>query len=58
MGDGLSEIRSDLPNNRTARVIVCLYRAHLVALHGFKKTRATQDEDLALARKRQKELMR
>jgi phage-related protein len=30
---------------------------HLVALHGFiKKTRATPDEDLALARKRQKEL--
>jgi len=28
-----------------------------VALHGFiKKTRATPDEDLAIARKRQKEL--
>jgi hypothetical protein len=38
----------------------CLYalsRGHRVALHGFiKKTRATPDEDLALARKRQKEL--
>jgi phage-related protein len=44
---------------RTARVILCLYREHLVALHGFiKKTRTTPDEDLALARKRQKELMR
>jgi hypothetical protein len=31
---------------------------HLVALHGFiKKTRATPDEDLAMARKRQKELV-
>jgi phage-related protein len=31
----------------------------LVALHGFiKKTRATSDEDLALARKRKKELER
>ena len=31
--------------------------AVLVALHGFvKKTRTTPDEDLALARKRQKEL--
>jgi phage-related protein len=40
-------------------VILCLYREHLVALHGFiKKTRTTPDEDLALARKRQKELMR
>jgi len=30
-----------------------------VALHGFiKKTRRTPDEDLALARKRQKELKR
>jgi phage-related protein len=39
--------------------MLCLYREHLVAVHGFiKKTRATPDEDLALARKRQKELMR
>jgi phage-related protein len=47
------------PTKRTSRVILCLYREHLVALHGFiKKTRTTPDEDLALARKRQKELMR
>jgi phage-related protein len=59
MGNGLWEIRTDLPTKRTARVMLCLYREHLVALHGFiKKTRATPDEDLALARKRQKELMR
>jgi phage-related protein len=59
MGDGLWEIRTDLPTKRTARVLLCLYRRHLVALHGFiKKTRATPDEDLALARKRQKELER
>jgi phage-related protein len=39
--------------------MLCLYREHLVALHSFiKKTRATPDEDLALARQRQKELMR
>lgn len=49
----------DLPTKRTARVLFCLYREHLVALHGFiKKTRATPDEDLATARKRQKELER
>jgi phage-related protein len=42
-----------------ARVLLGLYRGHLVALHGFiKKTRTTPDEDLALARKRQKELER
>jgi phage-related protein len=42
-----------------ARVPVCLYRGHLVAVHGFiKKTRTMPDEDLAMARKRQKELER
>ena len=57
MGNGLWEIRTDLPTKRTARVLLCLYREHLVALHGFiKKTRATPDEDLTLARKRKKEL--
>ena len=57
MGKGLWEVRTDLPTKRTARVLICLYREHLVALHGFiKKTRTTPDEDLALARKRQKEL--
>ena len=57
MGNGLWEVRTDLPTKRTARVLLCLYREHLVALHGFiKKTRATPDEDLATARKRRKEL--
>lgn len=57
LGKGLWEIRTNLPGNRTARVMLCLYRERLVALHGFvKKTRKTPDEDLALARQRQKEL--
>ena len=57
MGGGLWEIRTDLPTRRTARVLICLYREHLVALHGFiKKARTMPDEDLALARKRKKEL--
>lgn len=59
MGKGLWEIRTDLPTKRTARVLLCVYRGHLVALHGFiKKTRATPADDLALARQRQKELGR
>ena len=59
LGNGLWEIRTDLPTRRTARVLLCLYREHLVALHGFiKKTRATPDEDLLMARRRQKELRR
>ena len=57
MGGGLFEIRTDLATKRTARVLLCLYREHLVALHGFiKKTRATPQADLVLARKRKKEL--
>ena len=57
LGNGLWEVRTNLLTKRTARVLLCLYRDHLVALHGFiKKTRTTPDEDLALARRRQKEL--
>jgi len=59
MGKGLWEVRTDLPGNRTARVLICFYRDRLVALHGFiKKTRTTPKDDLTLARKRQKELER
>lgn len=59
LGGGLWEIRTDLPTRRTARVLLCLHEEHLVALHGFiKKTRTTMDDDLASARKRQKELQR
>ena len=57
LGKGLWEVRTDLPTKRTARVLLCFYRGHLVALHGFiKKTRITPEEDLVLARARQKEL--
>src|ERR1700683_2895275 len=53
--DGVWEIRTDLPTKRTARVLICFYRGHLVALHGFiKKTRTTQEDDLTMALKRQK----
>ena len=59
MGNGLWEIRTNLPTKKTARVLICLYRERLVALHGFlKKTRATLASDLATAHERQKELER
>jgi len=59
LGIGLWEVRTDLPTGRTARVLLCVYRENLIALHGFvKKTRATPDRDLELARRRQKELVR
>jgi phage-related protein len=59
LGAGLWEVRTDLPSNRTARVLLCHYRRRLVALHAFiKKTRTMPDEEMVLARKRQKELER
>jgi phage-related protein len=57
MGKGLWEVRTDLPGKTISRVLICFCEGRLVALHGFiKKTRATPEDDLALARKRQKEL--
>ena len=57
LGDGLWEVRTNVPGNRTARVLICFYNGCLVALHGFiKKTRATPEDDMTLARKRKKEL--
>ncbi|NNM87747.1 MAG: type II toxin-antitoxin system RelE/ParE family toxin [Phycisphaerae bacterium] len=57
LGGGLWELRTGLPTGRTARVLLCPHGDALVALHGFfKKTRATPDEALALARNRKKEL--
>jgi phage-related protein len=55
MAGGLWEVRANLPSDRVARVLFCLHKRQLVALHGFiKKTRATPDEDLKLARKRKR----
>ena len=57
MGQGLWEVRIDLPSRRIARVLFCAYRGQLLALNGFiKKTRTTPDNELAVARKRQKDL--
>lgn len=56
LGDGLWEIRSDLGNNRIARVIFCMGEASMILLHAFiKKTQKVPkaDIDLALKRKRQ-----
>src|SRR5579863_1417035 len=57
MGSGLWEVRTNLPTRRTARVLLCVYHEHLVALHGFiKKTQTTPESELELARRRQREL--
>ena len=57
MGSGLWEIRTGLLTKRMTCVLICRYREHLGALHGFiKKTPATPEADLATAHKRQKEI--
>ena len=56
LGQGLWEVRSDLPGNRIARVFFCFTEGRLVALHGLiKKTQKTPGADLQLARKRKRE---
>jgi phage-related protein len=57
MGQALWEVRIQLKNNRIARVMFCAIRGQLVALSGFiKKSRQSPDHEIAVARKRQKEL--
>lgn len=57
LGQGLWEVRSALPSNRIARAIFCVAQGRMVLLHGFvKKTQKIPDDDLALARKRMKEI--
>jgi phage-related protein len=52
IGDGLHEVRSNLSGNRIARVFFYVDRQQrMVLLHGIlKKTRATPEADLELAR--------
>ena len=58
LGQGLWEVRSDLPDHRISRVLFCAREGQLVAVHGFiKKTQKTPAEDLRLARKRMKEVI-
>ena len=58
MGDGLYEVRSNIING-IARVLFCAHDGKMVLLHGFvKKSQKTPDGDLALARKRKKEVER
>jgi phage-related protein len=55
--EGLWEVRSDLPSQRIARLLLCFYEEQLVVLHGFiKKTQKTAPSDLALARRRMNEI--
>ena len=57
LGEGLWEVRSTLPSRRIARTLFFYSLGRIGVLHGFvKKTRKTPPEDIALARKRMKEM--
>lgn len=57
MGNGLYEVRTDLPSGRIARTFIMHHRGRLVALHAFiKKTQKTPETDLKLAEKRKQEI--
>jgi phage-related protein len=56
LGDGLWEIRSNLPSRRIARVLFVIRQDRVLLLHGFiKKSQATPAMELDLARKRARE---
>jgi phage-related protein len=56
LGEGLWEVRSELPSARIARVLFSIRKGKILLLHGFiKKTPKTPPEELALARKRDRE---
>ena len=57
--EGLWEVRSTLPSQRKARLVLCFHAGMLIVLHGFiKKTQKTPEEDLTIAKRRMKEVTR
>ena len=57
LGGGLWEVRSTLASKRIARVLFFVHEDRIGIVHGFiKKTQATPEEVLELARKRMKEM--
>ena len=58
MGDGLWEVRTNLPTNRIARLLFCIAQGQILVLHGFiKKSQKTPDDELKLARRRKTEFI-
>jgi phage-related protein len=59
MGDGIFEVRTDLPRNRISRVLFCVEEGEMYILHGFiKKTQQTPHQDLELAKSRRREVLK
>ncbi len=57
LGQGLYEVRSNISDQRIARIIFFLKANEMILLHGFiKKAQKTPKSDLDLALKRKKEI--
>jgi len=57
LGNGLWEVRSNLPSRRTARLLFFVGKGRICLVHGFiKKTQKTPPDELELARKRMEEM--
>ncbi len=57
LGQGIYEVRSDITDQRIARVIFCIKANEMILLHSFvKKEQKTPKPDLDLATKRKKEV--
>jgi phage-related protein len=57
MGDGLLEVRTNLPQGKIARVLFCVRDSRMILLHGFiKKTQKTAKQELDIAKKRKQNL--
>jgi len=55
--DGLWEVRTSLPSQKIARLVLCFHDGMLIVLHGFiKKTQKTPSDDLELAKRRMAEV--
>ena len=59
LGAGLWELRSNLPSRRIARLLFFAAEGRLGVVHGFiKRTQKTPAQDIELARRRLKEMIR
>lgn len=59
LGGGMWEVRSSLLGGKIARLLFCLHGGEIFVLHGFiKKTQKTPAQDLKLAEKRMKEVLK
>ncbi|MEW8389591.1 MAG: type II toxin-antitoxin system RelE/ParE family toxin [Candidatus Thiodiazotropha sp.] len=59
MDANLWEVRSDISDNRIARVLFTVRRNSMILLHGFvKKSRSTPKADLDLAKRRRNKVLK